>query len=633
MVIPICPEEWVPSSEITLEPNAEAAVRSNRNVVVVAGPGAGKTELLAQRACFLLQTSSCKSPKRILAISFKKDAATNLAERVEKRCGKVLAQRFDSYTFDAFAKSILDRFLNALPTDYKPTRNYEIIFPNPDYIQELLYELTLPLEWSGHTIHELSARNVLEKISRRVLPLENNNSLENWAINEIWKKLLHNRNGSQLTFSMISRLAQYLLYKNPLIVKVLQMTYSHIFLDEFQDTTYIQYDLLKSAFHTSQAIFTAVGDTKQRIMGWAGAVPNIFTIYCADFQAQRIDLSQNHRSAPMLVNIQTAISLHLDSSAIKTVSAKNWEIDEGLCEIHLFDSDVNEAEILARKINEWICRDNIDPRKIVILAKQQVNVYAGELIKELGIVGQKTRVESDIQDLLTEPLIQIILQFLRLATTDRVPEDWQKTVDLLIDLRGCRDEDKPGKSIGIEHQLADFIQILRDGLHNITMTDCSPEIMRIMLNQIVKFMGEGSLKNQFPQYKRDGWFANLLNKTSGILADDYRVSGEWPNSLDNFIGKNTIPIMTIHKSKGLEYDVVIFIGLEDDAFWSFQRQPHEDTCAFFVALSRAKQKVYFTFCNHRRTQRRSSLQGRRNIGSLYEMLTCAGVRAINHVNS
>jgi DNA helicase II / ATP-dependent DNA helicase PcrA len=51
--------------------------------------------------------------------------------------------------------------------------------------------------------------------------------------------------------------------------------------------------------------------------------------------------------------------------------------------------------------------------------------------------------------------------------------------------------------------------------------------------------------------------------------------------------------MTIHKSKGLEYHTIIFIGLEDGAFWTFQRQPDEDKCAFFVALSRAKERVIF----------------------------------------
>ena len=63
-------EDWVPADGLTLEPNANKVVRSSKNIVVSAGPGAGKTELLAQRADFLLRTGSCRYPQRILAISF-----------------------------------------------------------------------------------------------------------------------------------------------------------------------------------------------------------------------------------------------------------------------------------------------------------------------------------------------------------------------------------------------------------------------------------------------------------------------------------------------------------------------------------------------------------------------------------
>jgi len=70
-----------------LEPTAlTAATTTGRNLVVTAGPGAGKTELLAQRADFLLRTGQCRYPRRILAISFKVDAAKNLKDRVRRRC-------------------------------------------------------------------------------------------------------------------------------------------------------------------------------------------------------------------------------------------------------------------------------------------------------------------------------------------------------------------------------------------------------------------------------------------------------------------------------------------------------------------------------------------------------------------
>lgn len=119
-------DAWEPADGLTLEPNALRAAKEQVHcLALTAGPGAGKTEMLAQRADFLLKTGKCRYPKRILAISFKVDASANLKERIRRRCGSHLSSRFDSYTFHAFAKRIIDRFRvvltgnDALDADYK----------------------------------------------------------------------------------------------------------------------------------------------------------------------------------------------------------------------------------------------------------------------------------------------------------------------------------------------------------------------------------------------------------------------------------------------------------------------------------------------------------------------------------
>jgi len=106
--------DWRPIDVDDLEPSAWSALRDVGNVAVVAGPGAGKTEFLAQRAAYLLQTGICPWPYRILAISFKRDAAANLGRRVTARVPEH-ANRFVSMTFDAFTKGLVDRFALALP--------------------------------------------------------------------------------------------------------------------------------------------------------------------------------------------------------------------------------------------------------------------------------------------------------------------------------------------------------------------------------------------------------------------------------------------------------------------------------------------------------------------------------------
>ena len=126
----IRPENWVPSGIDSLEDRADEIVRSQQNNLIVAGPGAGKTELLAQRAGYLLQTGTCPPPKRILAISFKRDAAKNLGDRVKLRCGNQ-AHRFESYTLDAFAKGLVDRFGKAILSEWRPQPNFEIMLRQP----------------------------------------------------------------------------------------------------------------------------------------------------------------------------------------------------------------------------------------------------------------------------------------------------------------------------------------------------------------------------------------------------------------------------------------------------------------------------------------------------------------------
>lgn len=145
--------EWVPQ-DVTLEPTAHTVATSEASACVVAGPGAGKTELLAQRACYLLQTGTCPNPKRILAISFKRDAARTLRERVERRAGE-FSVRFESYTFDAFAKSLLDRFLVCLPTQWRPPADYKIAtWYEPD-VESFLRGLRPPPQLG--TTHNLAA--------------------------------------------------------------------------------------------------------------------------------------------------------------------------------------------------------------------------------------------------------------------------------------------------------------------------------------------------------------------------------------------------------------------------------------------------------------------------------------------
>jgi len=93
------------------------------------------------RASFLLQCGLSPWPQRILAVSYKRDAAFNIAKRVSARCHPEQAHRFDSFTIDAFAKSLVDRFGQALPPEWRPTPDYEIAQARDPIVRDFLRSL------------------------------------------------------------------------------------------------------------------------------------------------------------------------------------------------------------------------------------------------------------------------------------------------------------------------------------------------------------------------------------------------------------------------------------------------------------------------------------------------------------
>jgi hypothetical protein len=139
-------EDWRSVDDLKLEPNALTAVTTiEQNVVVAAGPGAGKTELLAQRADFLLRTGACPYPRRILAISFKVDAARNLRDRVRTRSGGQYAARFDSFTFHAFAKRLIDNYRPALTGQNELRPDYRIDPDTRVHGEQITFDDLVPL--------------------------------------------------------------------------------------------------------------------------------------------------------------------------------------------------------------------------------------------------------------------------------------------------------------------------------------------------------------------------------------------------------------------------------------------------------------------------------------------------------
>lgn len=573
--------KWQPQGVDGLEHAAMQALKEEQSILVTAGAGAGKTEFLAQKATYLLQTGLCPAPQRILAISFKKDAAENLKERINKRCTPELAKRFDSYTFDAFAKSLLDRFMQAVPVGYRPSKYYEIAFHSRQYLER----------WLEKQSSAISYKKLEKHIANDKLPLEDPSLRQLF-----WQDHLYGQDKSYLSFQMINRLVDYLLRENLLILQALRLTYPVVFLDEFQDTTNAQFQLLCTAFEGGNSKLTAVGDDKQKIMGWAGALPDAFATFESTFHATKVELLSNWRSHAELVELQQRIAKRINPNAAKVQAKGIKTISDAVSAVWYFDHVYEKNTEIAQWIASQVKTNNLKAEDFALLVRMQPDNYEEELQSALAMEGLKLRNEArkigtiEIQEIMAQELTQILLPILYLGASQRNPSSWVEASDKLNQLQGLLAEDEQAQQ-DLRRKLEQFTQELR--LH-MNFAQPTEQSAKALAERVMSFVGADNIKKVVAAYQNPIDFERVWLGFVGLLQEAAAETTTWQQALDEFMGKNQVPLMTIHKSKGLEYHTIIFLGLDTNSWWSLKPDNKEELNAFFVAITRAKQRAFFT---------------------------------------
>jgi superfamily I DNA/RNA helicase len=612
---------WKPTGIDDLEPAAWGALGDDGCTAVVAGPGAGKTEFLAQRAAFLLQTGLCPAPHRILAISYKRDSAANLARRVAARVPEH-AGRFVSLTFDAFTKGLTDRFRSALPQAWALNGSYEIGFWTSRNQQDFVTSVALSASGTLQLdIFGLPGKTFLANVvGGRALPADP--AAMGTAAADVaalaWWQEHYRRDGTQyVDFVMLNRLADLLVRARPQIQRALRITYPYVFVDEFQDTTAAQLSFLASAF--SGATITAVGDRKQRIMGFAGALPDALRRYAAGFCATEYELTWNFRSSDCLVLLQHVIASRLDPDVTQAVSKAAPEAGHVPARLWIFGGASREAEHIAG----WIARDIAGsarkPADFALVARQKVADYEPWLAAALASYGISLRNddvwygEMRLQDMLNHEAARLVLGVLRLAAEPGgLAEVWLEVTATLARIDGTIDDDDAARRLG--DGLSRFIRGLRAWLAAVPVGQADPaEAVDRAAGAAGLDRLAGYVKSSYPGDDINVIVRSLTARLRHVMPG----ARDWAQAFTDVEAADAVTLMTIHRSKGLEYHTVFFLGLDDDQWWAHQHDPGESTSAFFVGLSRAAHRLIFTSTS---TAARSG-----KIAALYQMLEEASV--------
>ena len=234
-----------------------------------------------------------------------------------------------------------------------------------------------------------------------------------------------------------------------------------------------------------------------------------------------------------------------------------------------------------------------------------------QLRNEAALVGKVA-----LQELFTETLSDFVVKVLRLATAETGGRHWTDCVDAVCYLEGLAldDDDRRAK------RMTELQAFCDDLVKRFPTPPQDAATSEAVVDQIIDFLGKPRLLAIAPAYRQGDWYRRVREATIIHLQASSNGATSWMAALDSYEGLHAIPLMTVHKSKGLEYHTVVFVGLDDGAWFNFARQSHEETAGFFVAFTRAKQRVIFTYCAQR---------GQRGgIAPLYDLLADAGVKTI-----
>lgn len=277
---------------------------------------------------------------------------------------------------------------------------------------------------------------------------------------------------------------------------------------------------------------------------------------------------------------------------------------------------------LARWLADDMAARERTPRDYALLVRQKADDYEAELAEPLAAVGLRIRNESHalgrttLQDVLADELCRIAIALLRLGAKRRAPEAWRIASSAVEALRAADPEDDVACHKA-DAQLTAFLADLRAAMAAAPPT---AEGATALAARLFAFLDLAAVARTYLAYGTGDLLVIMVEAFGLHLAACAGDAADWSACLDAFEGISQLPLMTVHKSKGLEYDTIVFVGLDDQAWWSHAPGNPEGLATFFVALSRAKQRAIFAFCQGRGQRRR--------VADLYQLLTDAGVPEI-----
>ena len=592
-------------------------------VLVFAGAGSGKTRVLTYKIWHLIK-DKIYHPNQILALTFTNKAAAEMKERIKD---SINCDGVNVGTFHSIGARILRKHISYLNDKYNSDFTIYDVSDQKSLLKEVVDQLNIA-EFKELNINFL--RSQLDKFknaSMTVKEVESKaNSFEDEKIAEVYKRyseLLLSNNA--VDFNDLIGMPIKLFKENKSLLKQYQKSWQYILVDEFQDTNSPQFDLISLLGGKHQNI-TVVGDDDQSIYGWRGAnIDNILTNFKDTFpKAIEVKLEKNYRSTQRILDgAWSVVSNNTNRAEKKLVATKG--LGEKISLIST-GSDEDEANAICDSIKTEIKINKGAFKDFAVLYRTnaQSRMLEQTMMREglpYNIVGgTKFYDRKEVKDVLAyltlvcNPNDNIALKRIINFPVRGIGEKsikifndlaLEKGISLFDSLKSCRNIKLRGKQ---QDSIENFYLSINKFHDLLDTLDCK-ELLRTLLEE---FNIENYYKNNPAEQDRYNNIQELIliidrfaEKSNGSLKEFLQEISLYTDLDDWDDKKNSVTLMTIHGSKGLEFSTVFVTGLEQGLFPLIRMdddidQLEEERRLFYVAVTRAMERVYLLNAKYRR---------------------------------
>jgi len=582
------------------ERQKEAVLHAEGPLLIVAGAGAGKTKTITHRIAHLMETGV--PARQILAVTFTNKAAGEMRERVQN-----LVPQGKGMPLVATFHSLGVRLLREFHQEAGLSRNFSI-WDRDDSVRAIKQAL----EKLG--IKQWAPRSILSAISRQKGDgvsvgeyTESARTFRERAVAQAWEQYeAALRAEEALDFDDLLFRTLTMLRAKPAVLSLLQNRWQHITIDEYQDTNKAQYEIARLLAGDRKNL-CVVGDTDQNIYSWRGADITHLLEFEESFPGSKVVLlEQNYRSTRTILTAANAV---IEKNRRR--KPKNLFTDKATGEpivIYGGQNEIDEAWFVAQT-SAGLIESGMKPAEIAVLYRENFQSRAlEEAMLNFGVpyrvLGTRFFERKEVKD---------TLSYLRASMNPKNKIDLGRII--AVPSRGIGkvtlDKMLAGDDAGLPGAARAKVAAFRE-----TLVRIGKAIAILPASEAVRYAVEESGMEREFQKTEEGrerlenihelvnFATRFDNDTPGEGIEHLLEEAALQSDQDELSEEmGAVSLMTVHASKGLEFDAVFVTGLEQGLFPSLRddesRDEEEERRLFYVALTRARERLYLTYAGQR----------------------------------